>query len=145
MPDSGRREPSTRLGFAATSLRTLVSPGEGAHNARMAEADGTGDEVDLVVDRLAARFPTLERDHVARIVQEEHDRLGEARVRDFIPVLVEHAATERLRLEAHPLFTPIEGDAGNFVLDDPVNLDPIEMQRRAQPSAGPFLGNSGGG
>ena len=118
---------------------------EGAHNARMAETDGAGDEVDLVVDRLVARFPTLERDHVARVVQEEHDRLGKARVRDFIPVLVEHAATERLRLEAQPLFTPIKGDAGNFVLDDPVNLDPIEMQRRAQPSAGPFLGNSGGG
>ena len=111
----------------------------------MTETDGIGDEFDLVVDRLAARFPTLDRDHVARVVQEEHDRLGEARVRDFVPVLVEHAATERLRLEAHPEFTPIEGDAGNFVPDDPSNLDPFEVQRRAQPPAGPLLGNSGGG
>jgi len=111
----------------------------------MTETDGTGDEVTLVVDRLAARFPTLERDHVVRVVQEEHDRLGEARVRDFVPVLVEHAATERLRLEAHPVFTPIEGGGGTFVLDDPLNLDPLETERRAERPAGPFLGNSGGG
>lgn len=110
----------------------------------MTETD-RNDEADLVVDRLAARFPTLERDHVERVVQEEHDRLDEARVRDFIPVLVEHAATERLRLEAHPVFTPIDADGGAFIPDDQPTLDPLEIQRRAQPNAGPFLGNSGGG
>jgi hypothetical protein len=111
----------------------------------MTEIEGTDHEADLVVDRLAARFPTLERAHVAQVVQEEYDRLGEVRVRDFIPVLVEHAATERLRLEAHPVFTPIDPGVGTFIPDDQPNLDPLEVQRRAEPNGGPFLGNSGGG
>jgi hypothetical protein len=110
----------------------------------MTEADASDDDVDLVIDRLAARFPTLERDHVERVVQEEHDRLGEARVRDFIPVLVEHAATERLRLEAHPLFTPIAEDTGDFEPDTPPDLDPLEIERRDRSTSGPFLGTSGG-
>jgi hypothetical protein len=43
------------------------------------------------------------------------------------------------------VFTPIDPGAGTFIPDDQPNLDPLEVQRRAQPNAGPFLGNSGGG
>ena len=55
--------------------------------------------VDEVVDRLAARFPGVSRDHVAAVVGEEHLELEGNPIRDFIPVLVEHGARERLRVE----------------------------------------------
>jgi hypothetical protein len=55
--------------------------------------------VDQVVDRLAARFPDVSRDHVAAIVGEEHLELEGNPIRDFVPVLVEHEARERLRGE----------------------------------------------
>ena len=55
--------------------------------------------VDEVVDRLAARFPDVSRDRVAAIVGEEHLELEGNPIRDFIPVLVEHEARERLRVE----------------------------------------------
>lgn len=108
------------------------------------ESDEHGDEVAKVVDRLASRFPTLERDHIADIVEEEHDRLNGARVRDFIPVLVEHAATDRLREEATPVLPTAEAAAdgvGRFPAND---SDPMEMQRRREGTSGPLLGNAGG-
>ena len=98
-----------------------------------------------MIDRLAARFPTLERGHITEVVHEEHDRLNDARVRDFIPVLVEHAATERLRLEAQPQMSPTGSAEGIPALDEPSSLDPMEVERRSQPPGGPLLGNYGGG
>ena len=56
--------------------------------------------IDDITERLAARFPTLERSHVEEIVQDEWHRLDEGRVRDFVPVLVEHEARGRLRRES---------------------------------------------
>ena len=55
--------------------------------------------VDQVVDRLAARFPDVSRDRVAAIVGEEHLELEGNPIRDFVPVLVEREARERLRVE----------------------------------------------
>ena len=112
-------------------------------NAGMGQTDEDGDETATVIDRLAARFPTLDREHVTQVVHEEHERLNGARVRDFIPVLVEHEATERLRLEAPPQMSPI-GDAGGAALAEPEGMDPLEFERRSHPPGGPLLGNSGG-
>lgn len=108
---------------------------------------GEGEEDDAVnvIERLAARFPTLDREHITTVVREEHDSLNDARVRDFIPVLVEHAATERLRLEAHPVMSPTTESGTATPLVEPSSLDPMEVQRRLQPPGGPFLGNAGGG
>lgn len=50
--------------------------------------------------RIAARFPTVPSARLEAIVQEEQDRLSGGRIRDYIPVLVERATTERLRREA---------------------------------------------
>lgn len=50
----------------------------------------------VVVDRLAERFPNLSRASIEETVQEEHRALDGGRVRDFVPVLVEHAAKARL-------------------------------------------------
>ncbi|MFD2364824.1 MULTISPECIES: three-helix bundle dimerization domain-containing protein [unclassified Arthrobacter] len=49
-----------------------------------------------VVDRLAARFPGLSREQIEDVVQQEHRLLDTGRVRAFVPVLVEHAARDRL-------------------------------------------------
>jgi hypothetical protein len=50
-----------------------------------------------VVDRLAGKFPDVPREIVEEVVQQEHGSLDAGRVRDFVPVLVEHAARERLK------------------------------------------------
>ena len=55
--------------------------------------------VDQVIDRLAKRFPDVPRDTVAAIVGEEHLGLEGNPIRDFVPVLVEHEARDRLRAE----------------------------------------------
>jgi hypothetical protein len=50
----------------------------------------------VVVDRLAEKFPEVRRDIIEEVVQQQHRALDAGRVRDFVPVLVEHAARERL-------------------------------------------------
>ncbi|RAX16753.1 hypothetical protein DC347_10720 [Pseudarthrobacter sp. AG30] len=49
-----------------------------------------------VVDRLADKYPTVPREHIEEIVQQEHRSLDTGRVRDYVPILVEHAAKDRL-------------------------------------------------
>ncbi|MET0829992.1 MAG: hypothetical protein ABWY26_10755 [Microbacterium sp.] len=97
------------------------------------------------IDRLAERFPTLAREHIAQVVHEERDRLSDARIRDFIPVLVEHSATERLRREARPELSATVDAEPTHVPVEPPGLDPMEVERRLQPPGGPLLGNAGGG
>lgn len=53
--------------------------------------------VAVVVDRLSAHFPEVPRAQVEAVVTEEHQRLDGNPIRDFIPVLVEHEARDRLR------------------------------------------------
>lgn len=68
--------------------------------------------LEAVVDRLADRFPTIERPHIADIVETEAANLEDgARVTDFIPVLVEHEVKEQLRTEADPLPVAVPEDA----------------------------------
>ena len=68
--------------------------------------------IDEVTERLADRFPTLERSHVEEIVQDEWHRLDDGRVRDFVPVLVEHEARERLRKESREAERASDGVEG---------------------------------
>lgn len=56
------------------------------------EARALGD----VVDRLAGKYPGIQRDYIEDIVQQEHRSLDAGRVRDYVPLLVEHAAKDRL-------------------------------------------------
>ena len=49
-----------------------------------------------VRDRLCQRFPELAPTVVEAAVRVAHAELIESRIRDFVPVLVEHAARERL-------------------------------------------------
>jgi len=98
-----------------------------------------------IVDRLSQRFPSLTRDHVQQVVDEEFARLEEGRIRDFVPVLVEHAAKKRLSIEAEPASIPVdESAAAAPATDEPVELDPMEIERRSR-SSGFLFGDLGGG
>lgn len=114
--------------------------------------------VDEVIDRLVARFPDLPRDHIATVVETAHLELEGNPVRDFVPVLVERTAKQRLKQEAtaSPVLAdpaladaavqaPAVADAGRHD-DDIVELDPMEIERRARERESGFLfGDLGGG
>ncbi|SFR84416.1 hypothetical protein SAMN05428970_2990 [Agromyces sp. CF514] len=50
-----------------------------------------------VVDRLAEKYPSVDRDEIARIVADEYTNLDGKPVRDFVPVLVEKSAKKRVK------------------------------------------------
>jgi CRISPR/Cas system-associated exonuclease Cas4 (RecB family) len=103
--------------------------------------------VENVIARLTERFPTLARDRVQQVVDEELARLEAGRVREYIPALVEHAADERLRGEADPV-SVAAGDPGGpaVVADDAAEMDPMEIERTAREQRAGFLfGDLGGG
>ncbi|MCX6497352.1 MAG: hypothetical protein NTU93_00945 [Arthrobacter sp.] len=52
--------------------------------------------IGTVVERLAERFPEVPRSSIEAAVREEHESLDGGRIRDFVPILVEHAAKARL-------------------------------------------------
>jgi hypothetical protein len=52
--------------------------------------------IETVVDRLAERFPEALRSNIEDAVRQEHESLSGGRIRDFVPLLVEHAAKARL-------------------------------------------------
>ncbi|MCO7220070.1 hypothetical protein TEK04_10375 [Klenkia sp. LSe6-5] len=47
--------------------------------------------------RLSLRFPDIAIQHIEAIVDAEGQRLAERPIQDFVPVLLERAAVERLR------------------------------------------------
>ncbi|MGM7775415.1 three-helix bundle dimerization domain-containing protein [Arthrobacter sp. KNU-44] len=49
-----------------------------------------------VINHLIERFPDIPRSVVENVVAEEHSSLSGGRIRDYVPVLVEHAAKKRL-------------------------------------------------
>lgn len=61
-----------------------------------------------VLARIAARFPNVSSSRLEAIFREEHDRLSGGRIRDYIPVLVERATTERLRKDATAVRLPVD-------------------------------------
>ena len=65
---------------------TIVDPNTRDEQSRVADAEG----------RLRARFPQLSAHEVARAVELSHRELDDARVRDFVPILVEKRAREML-------------------------------------------------
>ena len=51
-----------------------------------------------VAQTLSARFPNIAPTVVSRVVRETHDRYGAHPTREFVPILVEDAARDRLRV-----------------------------------------------
>jgi hypothetical protein len=52
--------------------------------------------IDEVYDRLTRRFDSIDQGEVGSVVYGVAEEFSDARVRDFVPVLVEHIARERL-------------------------------------------------
>lgn len=53
--------------------------------------------VEEVVDRLATKYPAVDRIDIERIVASEHEAYEGRPVRDFVPVLVEKSAKKRVK------------------------------------------------
>lgn len=53
--------------------------------------------VEEVIDRLGTKFPDVDRATIQSIVAEEHDAFDGRPVRDFVPVLVEKRAKQRVK------------------------------------------------
>lgn len=106
----------------------------------MSELDET-QAIDQVIDRLTQRFPSLEREHIADVVQDEHEQLDEGKVRDFVPVLVEKAAKRRLKKQAKESRTPVEQPEALAppVLGGDPDLDPTEVERANSAGQGSHL------
>ena len=73
--------------------------------------------VDEVIDRLVGRFPDLSRDRIASVVETAHLELEGNPVRDFVPVLVERTAKQRLKQEAKaaPVLASMQPDKARDV------------------------------
>ena len=110
----------------------------------MSELDET-QAIDQVINRLAERFPTLERDHIAQVVEQEHRQFGEGGVRDFVPVLVEKAAKKLLKKEAKGAMVE-QREAPALLPDGDPAPDPLEVERAGREGhRGPMLGDVLGG
>lgn len=55
--------------------------------------------IDEVVDRLIAKRPTVNQAYIRELVQREYETLQTAKLRDYIPVLVEHMVKQDLKDE----------------------------------------------
>ncbi|MFD6399053.1 three-helix bundle dimerization domain-containing protein [Nocardia sp. NPDC060249] len=51
-------------------------------------------QIDQVIERLVVRFPAESPAAVELLVRRIHERFADARVRDFVPLLVEKAARQ---------------------------------------------------
>lgn len=71
----------------------------GAIPAKTADMTTTEDErraVDDITARLAAQFSQTPRERISAVVDEAHHELDGTPIRDFVPILVERQARERL-------------------------------------------------
>jgi hypothetical protein len=94
-----------------------------------------------VADRLSELFPSVSREGIEQIVQEEYARFDDARVRDYVPTLTENAATDRLR-EVAPMKAPVvPEDSDDYrPIDVDISLDPYEVEAQSE-QPGPLNGD----
>jgi hypothetical protein len=119
--------------------------------------------VDRIPDRLAAHFPAIARERIAEVVEEEYRRFDGRPIRDFVPVLTEHQARDRLRGDgaaevfASPPELALEEPRGSVGVahdpsirgPEPRSLDPRAGETRPEATTGPPVtllnGDLGGG
>ncbi len=61
------------------------------------EAEAFAEAFAEVTRHLVERFPGVPEDQISSVVDRERQRLAGGRIRDFLPLLAERAATEHLR------------------------------------------------
>ncbi|GAB3394192.1 hypothetical protein GCM10027568_24350 [Humibacter soli] len=64
-----------------------------------AEDDAERKAIDDVADRLIAKHPEVNQAFIRELVAREYEQLRNAKLREHIPVLVEHAVKQSLRSE----------------------------------------------
>ena len=121
-------------------------------NVHMSELEET-QAMEHVIDRLSERFPSLERDHIVGVVEDERRQLQAGRVRDFVPVLVEKAAKKRLKREAkgsgavigqrEALAPPPESEPAPDHALDPMEVERASRQGHRGPMLGTVFGSDG--
>ena len=98
------------------------------------------ENLDHVVDRLAARFPALPTPHIRHVVDVERRRLESEPLRDSVPLLVEQAAIEELRKDADPVRLREDLSAAAMRHPDEVHeVNPVERARLERNQHGGFL------
>lgn len=77
----------------------------------MEKDDNEDVAIEHVVDRLTEQFPAVPAEVVHDTVTDIHGSFDQAAVRDFVPVIVEHDAKEKLRAEYAPGAAPDDSAA----------------------------------
>jgi hypothetical protein len=60
----------------------------------MMRDDNEAAQIEQVIERLTAQFPAESPAEIELLVHRIHERFADARVRDFVPLLVEKAARQ---------------------------------------------------
>jgi len=76
----------------------LTGPGRAATLVVMPASRAERAAIDHVVQRLSAQFGMLDPAVVQRVVQEAHARFADHPTREFVPIMVEDSARDRLRV-----------------------------------------------
>ncbi|MFC0453341.1 three-helix bundle dimerization domain-containing protein [Rhodococcus jostii] len=78
--------------------------------------------IDQVIDRLGARFPELPRESIEQVVRSAHEHFAKGKVRDFVPLLVERLAREKLQglVPVMPVVPVSPPNAGSEVIGSEV-------------------------
>ena len=63
---------------------------------RVDRTEAEREALDHVAERMVRRFAHVDPEEIRRAVRREFDAYADARIRDFIPILVERAVSESL-------------------------------------------------
>jgi hypothetical protein len=75
-----------------------LTPGDDGGRVVLVTSDTERIAIAHVAQNLSVRFPNIAPTVVARVVQETHDSYFDHPTREFVPILVEDAARDRLRV-----------------------------------------------
>ena len=100
------------------------------------DKDEEDTKVERVAERLETRFPDVDPAHVVEIVEEEHEKFEGRPVRDFVPVLVEHEARERLEAEGDVEIHDAEPEDDQPETEGEFEMESIEDRHRGEKLTG---------
>lgn len=90
--------PQFGAGLGRSPRQVLTCPANSLKLSTMEEREAAEQRsVEEVVDRLTTKYPGIDRLEIERIVAEEHQAFEGRPVRDFVPVLVEKSAKQRVK------------------------------------------------
>ncbi|MCU1420922.1 MAG: hypothetical protein JWN36_573 [Microbacteriaceae bacterium] len=93
---------------AASANPLAVDAGSAQQQTQRVDAAKESKALEQAAERLATLFPQVDSAHVRQLVREVSAVFQDARVRDYVPVLVEREVKHRLRDEvAHPPLEPV--------------------------------------